>query len=244
MIIRWLTAFLDTPRAADPRWLEFWTALTASTMSSRRGEHGQFATLIPADGDAYLRVQNIDDGPAGAHLDLHVDDIHAAAAQASASGAQVIGEFGDVIVLCSPAGLVFCVVEYVGEHVRPKPLVDGGTRSLLDQLCLDVPEALFDAELAWWSDLTGWAAHAHDGSEFGYLDRPPAMPLRLLFQRIGADVPRMHLDFASSDRDRAVARHRALGADFVAHGRSWDVLRDPAGREYCVTDRDPDSGQV
>ena len=243
MIIRWLTAFLDTPRSADPGWLEFWTSVTATTLSSRRGEHGQFATLVPADGDAYLRVQDIDDGPAGAHLDLHVDDIQAAADEATANGAQVVGDFGDVIVLRSPAGLVFCVVEHEGEHVRPKPLVDASARSLLDQICLDVPDALFDAELAWWSDLTGWAAHADEGSEFGYLDRPPAMPLRLLFQRIGTDMPRMHLDLASSDRDREVARHRALGADHVAHRREWDVLRDPAGREYCVTDRDPDAGR-
>jgi hypothetical protein len=243
-MIRWLTAFLDTPRSADPGWLEFWTSVTATTLSSRRGEHGQFGTLVPAYGDAYVRAQDIDDGSAGAHLDLHVDDIHTAADEASANGAQVVGDFGDVIVLRSPAGLVFCVVEHQGEHVRPKPLADGGTRTLLDQICLDVPAALFDAELAWWSDLTGWAAHAHDESEFGFLDRPPGTPLRLLFQRIGTEVPRMHLDIASSDRDREVARHRTLGADLVAYRHEWAVLRDPAGREYCVTDRNPDTGQA
>jgi hypothetical protein len=70
------------------------------------------------------------------------------------------------------------------------------------------------------------------------------MPLRLVFQRIGTDVPHMHLDFASSDRNREVARHRGLGADLVAHRRGWDVLRDPAGREYCVTDRDRDTGRA
>jgi hypothetical protein len=80
----------------------------------------QFATLIPPDGDAYLRVQDIDDGAAGSHLDLHVDDIHASAAEATSGGAQVVGDFGDVIVLRSPAGLVFCVVEHEREHLRPR----------------------------------------------------------------------------------------------------------------------------
>ncbi len=244
MIIRWLTAFLDTPRNADPAWIDFWTALTATTPSPRRGARDEFAALLPPDGDAYVWLQTIDGGTARTHLDLHVDDVHEAATEATTLGAQVIDEHGDVIVLRSPAGLIFCVVEHVGgDRARPAPQTwPDGTRSILDQVCLDVPEPEFEAELAWWSRLTRWRAYADTEPEFGRLDRPPAMPLRLLFQRIGSDTARMHLDFAASEREPEVGRHIAHGADLVARRRGWSVLRDPVGREYCITDRHPDTG--
>jgi hypothetical protein len=52
---------------------------------------------------------------------------------------------------------------------------------------------------------------------------------------------RGHIDFACDDIETEVQRHTALGATFVRH-RSWITLRDPVGREYCVTDRNPFTG--
>ena len=48
------------------------------------------------------------DGPARAHLDLHVDEVPAGAAEAVSRGASVVHEAGDLVVLRSPAGIVFC----------------------------------------------------------------------------------------------------------------------------------------
>ena len=56
MTVRWLTAFLDRPAATIDAATAFWRTVTGSTLSTPRGEHRQFATLLPPDGDAYLRV--------------------------------------------------------------------------------------------------------------------------------------------------------------------------------------------
>jgi hypothetical protein len=219
---------LDTPsRVAEP----FWQAVTGSGRSARRGPDGQFATLLPADGDAYLRVQVVGDGPARAHLDLHVGDVAAQAGRAVALGASVLRDEGALVLLRSPAGLPFCLVAWHGEAVRP-----AGGRSLVDQMCLDVPVAGFDPEADFWAALTGWRRRAGSLPEFDFLERPDGMPLRLLLQRVDA-APGMHLDLACTDRAAEVARHEQLGAHVVGVYDRWTTLRDPAGRAYCVTDR-------
>src|SRR4051812_7423425 len=106
-VIRWTTAFLDLPPPAFDAGAAFWCATTGSTLSPARGSRGEFATLLPPDGDAYLRVQRLDDGPARVHLDLHVDDVDASAAQALALGATEVAQPGHV-VLASPGGFPFC----------------------------------------------------------------------------------------------------------------------------------------
>ncbi|MFI7545441.1 VOC family protein [Actinoplanes sp. NPDC049599] len=228
MGVRWTTGFLDSPsRVAEP----FWQAVTGSGLSPRRGPGGAFATLLPAGGDAYLRVQVVADGPARAHLDLHVEQVPAQARRAVGLGAAVVADEGELVVLRSPAGLLFCLVAWAGEAVRPV-----GGRSLVDQMCLDVPRAGFDVEADFWAALTGWQRRAGSLPEFDVLVRPPAMPLRLLLQRVDGPAG-MHLDLACGDRAAEVAGHVALGAEVVAVRERWTTLRDPAGRAYCVTDR-------
>ncbi len=226
--MRWMTGFLDTPsRAAEP----FWQAVTGSGLSARRGPDGEFATLLPGRGDAYLRVQVVGDGPARAHLDLHVEDVPGQAARAVALGAAAVLDEADLVVLRSPAGLLFCLVAWHGEAVRP-----AGGRSLVDQMCLDVPVDGFDAEADFWAELTGWPRRPGSRPEFDFLVRPDGMPLRLLLQRVDGP-PGMHLDLACTDRPAEVAWHEELGAEVVAVHERWTTLRDPAGRLYCVTDR-------
>ena len=229
MGVRWVTGFLDTPsRVAEP----FWQAVTGSGCSARRGSGGQFATLVPAVGDAYLRVQVVGDGPARAHLDLHVDDVPGQAQRAVALGAALVHAEDGLVVLRSPAGLAFCLVVWSGEAVRPP-----GGRSLVDQMCLDVPVGVFDAEADFWAALTGWPRRVGSRPEFDALVRPEAVPLRLLLQRVGGGPAGMHLDLACADRAAEVARHERWGARVVAVRERWTTLRDPAGRVYCVTDR-------
>jgi hypothetical protein len=228
MVVRWMTGFLDTPsRVAEP----FWQAVTGSGLSARRGPGGAFATLLPAGGDAYLRVQVVGDGPARAHLDLHVEQVPAQARRAVGLGAAVVADEGDLVVLRSPAGLLFCLVAWAGEAVRP-----AGGRSLVDQLCLDVPVGGFDAEADFWAALTGWERRPGSLPEFDFLVRPEAMPLRLLLQRVDGPAG-MHLDLACGDRAAEVAWQVELGARVVAVHERWTTLLDPAGRAYCVTDR-------
>jgi len=132
-------------------------------------------------------------------------------------------------------------VPWAGEAVRPGPVTwPGGQSSLVDQLCLDVPDQRYEVEAAFWVALTGWPWHASDLPEFGFLQRPAGMPLRLLMQRVGAPMAGVHVDFACDDVDAEVQRHVALGARVVRRvPGDWTTVRDPVGREYCVTARSP-----
>jgi hypothetical protein len=231
MLVRWITGFLDTPsEVAEP----FWLAVTGCSLSARR-DGGVFATLLPVDGDAYLRVQKTGSGPAGAHVDLHVAEVPVAVGEAVALGARVVRDDGDLVVLRSPAGIAFCLVRWHGEGRRPS-----ARASEVDQLCLDVPAASYEAEVAFWAALTGWPVRASDLPEFRVLQSGPELPLRLLVQRLGAGAAGVHLDFACGGVDAEVARHVGLGASVVRRvPGDWTTLRDPAGRAYCVTRRVP-----
>jgi hypothetical protein len=239
----WVSAFLDLPATAFDRTTAFWAAVTCSRSSEPRGDRREFATLVPPDGDDYLRVQRVQDGPGGIHLDLHVRDPRAAADAAASLGAEEVADRGHV-VLRSPGGFIFCLVSHPAS-VRPEPVAhDDGTTSLVDQVCLDIPSASYDQECGFWAALTGWEHHDVPGPEFTRLRVPPGQPLRFLLQRLdeGSGRVRAHLDLAADDRAAEVRRHVRLGAELTAEGRGWTVLRDPAGAPYCVTDRDPATG--
>ncbi|MCV2395441.1 hypothetical protein OEB99_14080 [Actinotalea sp. M2MS4P-6] len=237
--VRWLTAFVDLPAAHWRAGTEFWLQVTGARLSAARGDAEQFATLLPPDGDAYLRVQRTG-APARIHLDLHVDDVEAVAVRAERLGAARLHTDGHV-VLASPGGFVFCIVRHRGEAVRPSS--HGG--ALVDQVCLDIPAAGHDAECAFWAALTGWEHRPETPAEFTELARPHGIPLRILLQRLGEPdgQVRAHLDLAAgAQRDEVVERHVALGARVEARRRGWVVLTDPAGLPYCVTARDTVTG--
>lgn len=219
----------------------FWCAVTGGSLSPWRAE--RFVTILPVDGDAALRLQLTDDGTPGAHLDLHVNEPAVTVAGLVDRGARVLDDTcDDVTVLLSPAGIVFCVVAADDERTRPSPLVVGGVTSAMDQVCLDIPREHYDAEVRWWEAATGWKSVRGSRPEFGVLERPPGVALRVLLQRIDDGPAGIHLDLASSDRAGCVAEHVRRGATRLREGDRWTVLTDPSGRAYCVTDRDPTTG--
>jgi predicted enzyme related to lactoylglutathione lyase len=243
--IRWLTASIDRPAQDLEAAVQFWTAATGSSLSAPRGDHGQFATLLPPDGDAYLRVQRVEHG-GGSHLDVHVDDVDAFVRRAVTAGADVHRWPTGLVVLQSPAGVACCVVEHRGESVRPRPqTLAGAALHLVDQLCLDIPVASFDDECQFWSQVTGWDMHSSTiRAEFRFLTRPAWVPLRLLLQRREDNdgLARAHLDIASSDVAGLVAQHEALGANLSKRFQRWTVMSDPSSFPYCITSRDPQTG--
>jgi hypothetical protein len=240
----WLTAFIDLPPGPAEPAVAFWQAVTGSTLSSRRGERSQFVTLLPASGDAYLRAQNVLSGPGGGHLDLHSGEPEVVAERALSLGAVERLREPGLVVLTSPAGVGFCAVEHEGEAVRPAPVVrSDGTRSLVDQLCLDIPAPEYDRECGFWAALTGWALRSGSRPEFRYLERPAGMPLRLLLQRLDAGPAGVHLDLACDDVDAEAAVHTTLGATMWSRRDDWNTMRDPAGLLYCLTRRDPGTGR-
>lgn len=241
----WVTAFLDLAPADAGAAVPFWQSVTGHGLSEPRGEHGEFATLLPQAGDPHLKVQRLHDGPSGVHLDVHVTDLAAAREQAERLGARLVADRG-FAEMASPGGFAFCLV--TEQHTtRAQPATwPGGHRSAVDQVCLDVPPGRWDAEVAFWSALTGWERRGSDYTEFASLLRPTAVPVRLLFQRLDDPQPVVtgHLDLASTDRRAEVERHVALGARVLEVRDHWTVLRPPAGPAYCVTDRAPDIGMT
>ncbi len=238
----WLTAFVDVEASAHPAEQAFWRDVTGYAVSSARGEHGQFVTLLPPVGDAHLRVQRLGAGPSRIHLDVHVRELAETRGLALDLGAQVLARFDDLVVLGSPAGLVFCLV-HEHERVPAPPAQWGSHRSIVDQVCLDVPPAHYVAECGFWSTLLGLPVRASTYPEFHSLERPDDVAVRVLLQRLDDDAAASaHLDLACDDRDAETARHLALGAEVVRRADAWTVLRDPAGLAYCITDRNPERG--
>lgn len=226
----WVTAFFDLAPDVHADGAAFWRAVTGYDLSPTRGGRDEFATLVPADGDAYLKVQRVSTSSTAEggstnegsriHLDLHEDRDE------------------DFDVHTSPAGLTYCRVGHRAAHV-PTPASWPGGRSRVDQVCLDLPPSVFEQECAFWEQLTGWSPTRTGSPEFRRLDGA-GMPLRMLLQRLDDEGPaRIHLDLSADDREAEVARHLELGAIYVHPGRGWTTLRDPAGLEYCVTDRSP-----
>lgn len=241
--IRWTYAFVDRPAEEFGRACDFWTTVTGTELSEPRGEGGEFVTLLPEVGDACVKAQAVRAG-GGAHLDLAVEDVPALVAAAQRLGADVVAGHPGWAVLRSPGGLLFCAVPWHGESGRP-PVAEGpgGAAARLDQVCLDLGPGLFDAEVVFWRELTGWESHPGSRSEFHVVEPPAGLPVRILLQRLGTDRPAAaHLDLACADIDATRAWHEQLGATYVADGTHWTVMRDPAGGTYCLTGRDPWTG--
>ena len=211
-MIRWITGSLNTPsRAADA----FWPAVTRSTLSPQRGVRGDYATLLPPYGDAFLKMQLVDDGPERAHLDLHVEDVAAQTHRMAGLGAAVVRQDTEIVELRSPADLPFRLVRWQGESVWPE--ADG----VRYRMCLAVPSSLFDVEGRFWSSA---------------LVRERPTPMNVLLRRAGDAPAGMHLHVRCADSAGEVQRHVELGASIVRAAAGKTTLRDPAGQEYCLTD--------
>lgn len=227
MAVSWVSAFLDLTPADFDEGVAFWRGVTGYGLSAPRGDHDEFATLAPPDGDDFLRVQRLGQGPPRVHLDLHDPD----------------HEFA---VHASPGGLTWCSARHPAA-VRPRSATwPGGHRSLVDQVCLDIPADRYDTECDFWAARTGWELRQGSRPEFRVLVRPPGQPLRFLLQRLDEPTGRVraHLDLATTDRSAETARHVGLGARVLAPGPARTVLADPSWSAYCITDRDPETGML
>lgn len=240
MTVLWMSMFADVPAAQLNRAARFWQDVTGARLGEPSGDDGEYLPLVPDRGDRYLWLQRIGRDSGGWHLDLHVADPTDAARSATDLGATVVRATEVLVTLASPAGQPFCLVREPSERRRALP--SGSARSLVDQICIDIPADRFDAECGFWSALTGWARDSGALPEFERLTVPAGLPLRILLQRLDGgdqDGIRAHADLAAKDRAAETDRHVALGATLAGVFEHWTTLRDPSGLTYCITDRAP-----
>lgn len=232
----WLQLFIDVPASGWDAAVPFWAAALGCTVSPARGETGQFVTLVPPSGDAWVKLQRVD-AEGGVHLDLDGLTRPEAVRAVLAAGASPAWRYHDVEVLRSPGGLLFCCT--LG---RPGRLYRGGD-TVADQVAIDIPALWWDAEVAFWTQVLGREPVQGRRPEFVFLPDPDA-GARVLLQKLGeASGPvRAHPDLAVRDRAAVTQRHVGLGAEVVDVRERWTVLRAPGGQVYCLTDRDPATG--
>lgn len=240
----WVHLFLDVPRA---RWQEavgFWSAATGWATSPSRGEDGQFVTLVPQEGDPWLKMQALDGTEPRIHLDLDAGDREAALERSVSLGASPAWTYEDVPVMRSPGGLLFC-------HTLTEGPATGFARTdhdrVLDQVCIDIPPSRWEQEIGFWASITGRTLEEARTPDFVRLADPdPHGGLRILLQRLADDEGevRAHPDFAVANRASETCRQVSLGAETVGVFEWWTVMRAPYGQVYCLTDRDPSTGRV
>ena len=239
----WLHAVVDVPDSLHAESATFWSGVLGWPVGRPWPDHPELRSFEPADGAAYVHLQQID-GPPRVHVDLESEDPESTVSEALERGAQLVDTADRWQTLRSPGGLPFCVLR-ARDHRAPEPVGwPGGHRSRMVQVCVDSPRARHDDEVAFWRALLAGRWVSSTADEFaGKWHDGAGSPLQLLFQVLDEDdgPVRAHLDHGTDDRAAEVRRLVDLGAVDVGAGRGgWHVLRDPAGLAFCVTDNAPD----
>ncbi len=249
--VTWLAAFVDCRADAYEPTAAYWSLVTGFAVSEPRGESGEFVSLMPAQGDNYLRIQRRTEGESRIHLDLSVADPRLAADEAVGLGAKELVDNGTHVALKSPGGLVFCFVSH-GGAIRPEPAIwpgvtSGGHRSAVYQVCVDIPSQQYDAEARFWAEVMGASMEVLPARpEFSWLRGEHQFALDVLLQRLDSPSGKVtaHLDLGTNDRAAEVARHVVLGGVQLVTEQFWTTMRDPTGLVYCITGRDPATGRL
>lgn len=232
----WLTVFIDFPASEFDAGTAFWVAGTGYARSPLRGALDEFATLVPAGGDEYVKVQRLGEGATRLHLDLNVKDPWAVAEAAESHGAELVAESGHgYIVLRSPAGLTFCLVRHPAAVV-PEPMTwSSGHRSRVSQVCLDIPRGLFDVEVLFWQVMLAGEWRLSDGPDPFAFRRASGLPLELRLQPSDLVLAASgHLHLTTDDRAAEVDRLISAGAVQRSVRESLTVLEAPGGMTLCV----------
>lgn len=239
----WLTAFLDFPAPEFDAGVRFWRGATGYQLSAVRGEHGEFATLVPPDGHDYLRVQRLGEGFTRLHLDVCVPDPEEFRAQAVALGAAHAGATpGNLPVLRTPSGLMLCVQGPVAGAVPAGTTWPDGHTSRVVQVCLDVPRRSFDAEIEFWHRILGGRWVELEDAEIVIRQAgESALSLRLKPAEITPEVA-AHLHLVTDQRATEVERLVGLGAVVRAVRPAKSILEAPGGLALCVVDEAGEGG--
>jgi hypothetical protein len=241
----WIHAVIDVPADQHAATADFWGRVLGWPAGDEWPGHEELRSFEPPAGTPYLHLQRIE-GPERVHLDIESEAPDATVAQAVDLGAELVAEHESWRTLRSPGELPFCVLPAT-EHEPPEPVTHpDGHRSRMVQVCVDSPQAVHAAEVAFWRALLPGRWAPSGGAEFaGKLHDDAGSPIQLLFQQLGevGGPVRAHLDLGTDDLPAEVRRILDLGAADVGPGRVWHVLRDAAGQPFCVTPNSPEQAR-
>ena len=160
------------------------------------------------------------------HLDVHTGDID----RLTAAGATVLNDTDfRWVVMADPEGQEFCA------FVRQQPPEDRLYEIIVD--CAD-PELV----ATWWGNVFGVKVDRHDhdlGSYYSCAEIPGAYFSGMAFVPVPEPKTvknRLHWDVTGSVRallDAGAGMIRPV-TERPEPGRTWDVLGDPEGNEFCV----------
>jgi hypothetical protein len=230
---------IDVPAGQFDAAVELWSQLLGAH-GSRRSSDGTFVHLLGPASPFGVHLQQLEDGPAGYHLDLETRDVDAEVARLVDLGARESGRPGGGATLRDPAGLPFCVRPWgeVDEKLQARRGDDPG----LEFIVIDVATDAHAATDAFWAAALGAASHPvpPPNEAYRYLTsfEGPGGPGHILVQDTGPDGPtRLHLDLhvdTRRGRDAVVERAVALGATRHGAVHHWIVLATPQGHLFCV----------
>jgi hypothetical protein len=108
------------------------------------------------------------------------------------------------------------------------------TELQLHGISIDVPRAGHQRAVEFWSSAFGREPQVSPSyPEFAQLaDVTPGC--YVLIQATDDNTARMHLDYATTDRDGDLDRLAGAGATEVAREAKWGVMSDPSGQPFCL----------
>lgn len=117
------TFIIDAPSDVFGVITDFWAGALDAQVVRPRGVP-DYQILEGASEDFRVVVQDVHDGPAGVHLDIHTDDLDAEVERLLGLGATMIDASfkdhpGQWVIMADPAGKEFCVVNALNP-LRPQ----------------------------------------------------------------------------------------------------------------------------
>lgn len=104
----------------------------------------------------------------------------------------------------------------------------------LQGISIDVPHVDHARAVEFWSAAFGREPVVSDRHP-DYAQFADVTPgCYVLIQDVGGDTARVHLDFATTQRDADADRLVVAGAQDVTRDLPWAVLRDPVGMPLCL----------
>ena len=239
-MLRALHVIIDVPDGRLARSAEFWAAALGWPLGAPWPDDGASRSFEPPGAHPYVHLRTVAADDPRVRLHVEVDHRDTDADRLVGLGAVRGAATDRRVTVTSPGGLPLCLVDHVPADT-PSPVTFGDHRTRLVQVCIDIPADRFADEVAFWRDATQWSWSGSDAPEFAGKLRPTPNRVQLLLQRLdaGSGPVTAHIDLGTDDRPAEVARLVALGARAGRVGGGWQVLVDPSGMEFCVTDNPP-----